>query len=309
MIRFLKDFFFFPVASYFAFWARFRLKKWNPRVIVITGSSGKTSLFSLIESQVGDAAHYSHHANSAIGIPFDILGLHRKTLKPFEWVILFFKAPALAFKEPYKEKLYVAECDADRPGEGKFLARLLKPEVTLWVSSSRTHSMNFDKLVPSKFEKVEEAIADEFGNFLERTSKLVVLDGDSELMKGQEKRTKAKIERISIGNLDDYKVDRSGTEFRVGVQKVHIKSLQPKEIFYSIAMTNHICRYLGIGFDPSFKNFKALPGRSSVFRGVKNITIIDSTYNANLSSMTAVLSMFEKFPAKEKWLVVGDMLE
>lgn len=309
MIRAFKDFFFFPVAHYFAFWASIRLKKWNPRIIVATGSSGKTTLFSMIESQLGNTAHYSHHANSAIGIPFDILGLHRKTFKPLEWIGLFLNAPRQAYKKPYSEKLYIAECDADRPGEGQFLSKLLKPEVTLLVSSSRTHSMNFDKLIPSKFERVEDAIAYEFGNFLERTSKLVVINGDSELMLNQEKRTQAKVEKVSIKNLDDYKVTRKGTEFKIGDQKSHFKSLQPKEIFYCIEMIKILCEYLQIEFDPSFKNLEQLPGRSSIFRGIKNITIIDSTYNANLSSMAAILSMFEKFPAKKKWLVLGDMLE
>lgn len=310
MVHAFKDFFFFPVASYFAFWAKIRLKKWNPRVIVITGSSGKTTLFSLIEAQLGNVAHYSHHANSAIGIPFDILGLHRKTLKPLEWIGLFLKAPSQAFKEPYEEKLYVAECDADRPGEGRFLSKLLNPEVTLWVSSSRTHSMNFDKLIPFRFERVEDAIAYEFGNFVEKTSKLVIVDGDSDLMLNQEKRTKAEVKKVNIKDLTDYKIGRDGTEFEIKNKiKVKFKALLPKEIFYSIEMTRLLCEYLGIQINPNFPDLKLPPARSSLFRGVKNITIIDSTYNANLSSMQAIISMFKVFPAKNKWGVFGDMLE
>lgn len=310
MVRAFKDFFYFPVASYFLFWAKIRLKKWNPRIIVVTGSSGKTTLFSMIESQLGNTAHYSHHANSAMGIPFDILDLHRKTLKPLEWVGLIFQAPRNAFKHPYPEKFYVAECDADRPGEGKFLARLLRPEVTLWVSSSRTHSMNFDKLVPSKFHHVEEAIAYEFGNFAELTSRLVIINGDSELMENQEKRTHAEIKKVTIKDLTEYKIGRDGTEFEIKNKvKVKFKAILPKEIFYSIEMTKLLGNYLEIKIDPNFPNLKLPPARSSLFRGVKNITIIDSTYNANLSSMQAVLSMFKVFPAKNKWGVFGDMLE
>jgi len=309
MIGRLKDIFFFPVAHYFAFWARVQLKKWNPRVIVVTGSSGKTTLFSMVEAQLSNKAHYSHHANSAIGIPFDILDIHRKTLKPTEWFGIILKAPMQAFKTPYKEKIYVAECDADRPGEAKFLAHLLNPEVTLWVSSSRTHSMNFDKLVPSKFKSVEDAIAFEFGYFLQQTSKLALVDGDSELMTNQIPRTKAKIESIKIEKLSDYKISKDGTEFEKGKETIRLKTLQPKEVFYAIEMCKALTNYLEIPFDTTFKNLQITPARSSLFRGIKNITIIDSTYNANFSSMSAILSMFQEFKAKTKWTIIGDMLE
>lgn len=309
MIGSLKDIFFFPVAHYFAFWAKIRLARWNPRVIVVTGSSGKTTLFTIVEAQLGKSAHYSHHANSAIGIPFDILDLHRKTLKPTEWIGIICKAPSQAFKAPYKEKIYVAECDADRPGEGKFLANLLTPEVTLWISTSRTHSMNFDKLVPEKFKSVEDAIAFEFGYFLEHTSKLVVVDGDSELMTNQIPRTKTAIESVKIENLTDYIITKNGTEFTQGKETIRLKNLQPKEVHYAIEMCKALTNYLGITFDSTFKNLQISPARSSLFRGIKNITIIDSTYNANFSSMSAILSMFQEFPAKTKWTIIGDMLE
>lgn len=310
MVQLLKRAFFFPVASYFAFWAKIKLKKWNPRVIVITGSSGKTTLLSLVESQLGERAHYSHHANSAIGIPFDILDLHRKTLTPSEWLGLFFKAPVQAFKKPYEEKLYVAECDADRPGEGKFLASLLNPEVTLWISTSRTHSMNFDSLVPSKYKTVEEAIAHEYGNFVGKTTKLVIVDGDSELMTRQISRTHAEVKEVKIKDLTEYKLSREGTEFEIKNKvKIRFKALFPKEIFYAVEMTKLLDGYLGVDTNPNFPNLKLPPARSSIFRGIKNITIIDSTYNTGHAAMKAVLNMFAEYPAKNKWVVIGDILE
>lgn len=309
MIGKLKDLFFFPIAYYFAFWARIQLQKWNPRVIVVTGSSGKTTLFSMVEAQLGDMAHYSHHANSAIGIPFDILNLHRKTLKPIEWIGLFLNAPRNAFRKPYKENIYVAECDADRPGEGQFLAKLLRPEITLWISTSRTHSMNFDKLIPGKFKNVEDAIAYEFGTFLEYTSATVVIDGDSELMKKQVSRTRATVHEVLRKDLESYKVNRDGTEFKIKGNIIRLRTLQPEESYYSIQMAKFLSEHLDTKFDTSFKELQAPPARSTVFRGYKNITILDSTYNANLSSMTAIINMFQAYPAKTKWAVIGDMLE
>ena len=91
MITKLKKLLYFPGAFYFAFFAKIRLLLWNPKVVVVTGSSGKTTLLHMIESQLGHMAKYSHHANSAYGIPFDILGLARNDLTFIEWPILLIK--------------------------------------------------------------------------------------------------------------------------------------------------------------------------------------------------------------------------
>ncbi len=307
----LKKALYFPVASYFRFFAAIRLKRWNPKIVVVTGSNGKTTLLHLLEAQIGDRAKYSHHANSSFGIPFDILDLHRKSLLKSEWIILVLKTPFNAFKKPPKESLYIVEADCDRPGEGKFLSELLNPEIVLWVSTSKTHSMNFDHLVESKkFVTVEDAIAYEFGYFVEAVKEMVMINGDSELMQSQINRTKAKVIKIKKkASLKNYTVGREGTVFEIDNYKSKFKFLLPEEVFYSIEMARRLCQVLNISFDQSFPNFKMPAGRGSIFKGIKNTTIVDSTYNANLSSTKAILSMFAKFPEKKKWVVIGDMLE
>src|SRR4051812_37156093 len=122
MIKTIKYKLYFLVAAYFRAFARIQLNSWNPKVVVVTGSSGKTTLLNLVESQLGGIAKYSHHANSSFGIPFDVLGLHRKSLKITEWLYLFVAAPFKAFKKPFSENIYIVEADCDRPGEGEFLA-------------------------------------------------------------------------------------------------------------------------------------------------------------------------------------------
>src|SRR3972149_3256655 len=109
MLQKIKRFFYFPIACYFLFFAKIRLFLWSPSIILITGSSGKTTLLHLIESQIGSIAKYSHKANSSFGIPFDILGLHRKDLTLLEWPLIFLKAPFAVFKQSPKERIYVVE--------------------------------------------------------------------------------------------------------------------------------------------------------------------------------------------------------
>jgi UDP-N-acetylmuramoyl-tripeptide--D-alanyl-D-alanine ligase len=311
VFKWIKKKLYFPIAYYFRLFAQIQLLIWKPEIIVVTGSTGKTTLLHFIESQLGEQARYSHHANSAYGVPFNILGLKRTDLLISEWLYLFLSAPLKAFKKPYKENLYVVEADCDRPGEGKFLSNLLKPEITLWTNSSLTHSVNFDKLVSGKkFSTVEKAVAHEYGYFLEQTASLAIINGDCKLITGQLKRLQAAAKIIvKEKRLNSYKVTKEGTEFKIDKKCYLFSAPLPRETFYSIVMTNALLAHLKIKPDYSFSKLRLPPGRSSVFKGIKNITVVDSSYNATSDGMAAILKMFDLYPAKVKWAVLGDMLE
>ncbi len=303
MIKQIKQLFYFPVAQYFRFFALIQLFFWKPKIIVITGSNSKTTLLHLLESQLGDRAIYSHQANSTYGIPFHILGLKRRTLLIWEWPLLFLLAPFNAFKTPPKEKIYVVEADCDRPNEGKFLSTLLKPEVTLWPNSSNSHAVNFPN-------PASENIAYEFGYFLQNTSRLCIVNGDSALINSQLQRVKCNVEKFTKkGHLQNYQLQKNGTTFKIDNKIYNFKFLLPEESFYSIIFTLQILKYLNIKPETDFSNFTIPPGRSSIFNGLKNTTIIDSTYNATPSSMKVILEMFKKYPGINKWLILGDMVE
>ncbi len=309
MLQKIKKFFYFPVASYFRFFAKIRLRRWNPKIIVVTGSNGKTTLLHMLDAQIGDRALYSYHANSSFGVPFDVLDLHRMSLLRKEWFWLIFKAPIHAFKKSPKQEIYIVEADCDRAGEGRFLAEFLRPDVCLWVSVSKTHALGFEDSVGKKFETVEEAIAFEYGYFLEYCKGFAVIDGGSVLMKSQAERTTADVIEVSRDVLTSYRVDNDGTRFEIGGMKYFLSALLPDVSFVSILMCLKVANFLGIPFDSKFSNFKNPPGRGSIFDGVKDITIIDSSYNANPKSISATLSMFSKFEGIDKFLVIGDMLE
>ena len=277
----------------------------------MTGSSGKTTLLHLIESQLGKNAKYSHEANSSFGIPFDILDIHRKDLTLVEWPVIFLLPFINVFKPVPKEKIYVVEADCDRPYEGKFLSNLLKPEVTLWLNVSRTHGMNFEEDAARRKTNLEETIVDEFGNFAKRTTNLVIANTDDICIEKFLKSKHIKHESVSQkGQKIDYKVGLDGTSFIIDKQEYRFKYLLPKDSFYQIIECKKLIDYLGFKFDRKFTNFVLPPGRSSVYKGIRNTTLIDSTYNASLDSMKVILDLFNEIKSKrEKWVVLGDMLE
>ncbi|MBI2798642.1 hypothetical protein HYX70_05155 [Candidatus Saccharibacteria bacterium] len=314
----MKKRLYFVAARYFRFWAKIQLKRWRPKVFVITGSSGKTTMLHLAEAQLGSKARYSHKANSSFGVPFDILGLSRKELKRTEWLSLISKAPFKAFKGIHKQSIYVVEVDCDRPGEGKFLAELLRPNGVIWLSSTQTHAMNFDKLVKSgKFNNVEQAIAFEYGHILRATSELSILNRDNPDITKQSEPGLGPKENILVSskNIVSYRPGLESTifthegNFKQLPKEFTIPSLVPEEAGLSALATLILCFNLNFKFDKDFKNFLPPPGRSSVFKGIKNTTLIDGTYNASLDAAEAILNMFASLDVPKKWVVISDVLE
>ena len=312
MLHSLKKRLYFIVSAYFVFWAKFILRRWKPRIVIITGSSGKTTLLHMVEAQIGDQAVYSHNANSAFGISFHLLGLAPNVPSKLAWLKYFLVAPFHIFKTVPTQTLYIVEADCDRPREGELTARFVKPEVVLWVSLSHTHSMNFDNLVKSgKFATHELAIAHEFGNFARAASKLVIANSDypainSEL---QNLASKVPIQKVSVSSLTGYELTASTTKFKLADQEVTLPGIHPKEAGASLQMVTKLLQYLGLPFDASFSKFHMPPGRNNILLGKNNLTIIDSTYNTGLGASIAVLNLFSQFPAVTKWLVIGDILE
>ncbi len=312
MIHTLKKRLYFVASAYFTFWAKFILRKWKPTKILITGSSGKTTVLHLVEAQLGDKAIYSHNANSAFGISFFLLGLGSNVPSKSAWIKYFIKAPFGISRPAPSAKIFVIEADCDRPHEGKFTSNFIKPDVVLWVSVFRTHSMNFDSLVSSgQFKNHEDAIAHEFGYFVESANKMVLANADQPLIVNELKRVRpgVKIEQLSIKALTGYELEKDGTEFRFGSQTIKIKSLQPKELAVGLQMINELLKYLSGELDPNYSRLELPPGRSSLFKGKKDTVLIDSTYNTGLDATLALLGLFMSYPNQHKVVVLGDLLE
>ena len=306
----LKKKFYFVAASYFKFFANHSLKRWKPRVIIVTGSAGKTTMLNLIESQLGDKAHYSHNANSAFGIAFDIVGMHGITGSKLYWFALIFGLPIRSLFYRRKEKFYVVECDGERPHEAEFVAKWLKPEVSLWVSLGRSHAVFYENEVKSgRFINIDEAIAHEFAQIPENTDKLVYIDGDNEAMVEKCVNLPAEVVAVSKSQLKDYEVHPDHAVFTVGRRKYTFSEPMPRDVTTQLLMLDKLMEYLNVDVKSDLSNFKMPPARSNYLEGKKGIKIIDSSYNAHIISMTTVLDMMKEMKAPHKWLVIGDIID
>lgn len=305
-----KKRFYFVVARYFRYFANISFKRWQPRVIAITGSAGKTTMLKLLEHEMGKKAHYSHDANSAFGVSFDILGLKGIRGSKLRWAWLIIAAPLRGLFYKHKQPFYVVEIDGERPHEAEFLAKWLKPEVTIWVSIGLSHAVQFEKVVKEgKFKDLSEAITAEFANLPENTSKRVYIDADSKLMKEAMKDIKAKVIPIRKSDLKKYVVYPDSTDFTYGDTTFHFDHPEPRDIAFNLFVLQDLMKYLKLPFKADFSNIEMAPGRSSYFKGAKGIDIVDSSYNAHMISVASILDMAKRMHAERKWLVIGDIVD
>ena len=301
---------YFVGARYFRYFANISLKRWKPRIFAITGSAGKTTMLHLLEFELGKKAHYSHDANSAFGVAFDILGMKGIKGSRWKWVYLFFATPIRAIFFTHKEKYYVVEIDGERPHETEFLAKWLRPEVTFWISMGLSHAAKFEATVDSgEFNSLSEAITHEFAELPKYTSKRVYIDADSKEMETGVQGAEAKIFRVKKEDLIAYRVTAKSSDFLIDGVKMHFAAPEPPDMALQLIMLKDFCEYLKRDFKADFSEIELPPGRSGSFEGKNGLTLIDSTYNAHIISVESIFEMVKRMRLENLWLVMGDIID
>lgn len=316
LIAKLKKRLYFVAAGYFRFFANFALRRWHPRVIAITGSAGKTTMLHFVEFELGRKAHYSHDANSAFGIAFDLVGIKGITGSKLRWIYLILAVPLKSIWYKHQEEFYIVEIDGERPKETEFLASWLKPEITLWISLGRSHAVQFEKQVEEgEFESLDKAITHEFAMLPEYTTHKIYIDADVHLMERatyhikRNGKTQADVVKCKKSELTDYSVSPQETKFVISGTKFHFIQPQPKDIAIQLVMLKKLCEYLKIPLNADFTTLVVPPGRSSYFAGKNGLKLIDSSYNAHIISMKSILEMAKELKCRHKWLVIGDIVD
>ena len=301
---------FFVVARYFRFFANISFQRWRPRTVAITGSVGKTTMLGLVEAQIGQLAHYSHNANSAFGVAFDILGLKGVTGTKLYWLYLLLAAPVRALTFTRHEKFYVVEIDGERPHETEFIAHWLRPEVTIWVSLGLSHAVYYEQSVDeSNYASIAAAIAHEFSTLAKYTEKLTLIDADSPLMHAATQNLACAVKKLSSRAIKNYRVTPSSAEFAINKHIFKFAHPMPRDIGIQLVMLVELMKYLRLPIKPDMTDLQLPPGRNNLLRGKNGLKIIDSSYNAHLISVASILSMVKSLRVPHKWLVIGDMIE
>ncbi|MFH1546883.1 MAG: UDP-N-acetylmuramoyl-tripeptide--D-alanyl-D-alanine ligase [bacterium] len=334
----LKQIFGSAVLIYLRILSKVQLSKIKPIIIGLTGSTGKTSLrdASKLVLEVKYKVKVSEKANSESGIPLDILGLHMNNYSIFDWIRVCLLAPVMLLINWERYDIYLVEMGVDSPRSPKNMSYLLKivtPRVGVLLNVSAVHSEQYDYLVPNsvsgdeRYEKILDLIAQEKGKLLKSLNLEGYAIGNIDDKRVQKVLSESQSHRISFGKQGDSdvritsvnqhkdtfctKLSIDGKNYSICLENTYL----PEAYAYTFAGAMAVGYVLKVDLDKAsnaLSKYKIPAGRMSVFKGIKDSIIIDSSYNSSKMSVFEAFDLTEQLSNKDKSKVIlalGDMRE
>lgn len=311
--------------------AKIQLAKIRPVIIGVGGAAGKTSLSNFICLILKEKYKVleSKGKNSETGIPLAVLGVDPGNYALPDWLRVALVSPIKLFSNWDKFDFFVAEMGIDGPFEPKnmsYLLKIIRPKIGVLTNIALEHSEYFDTLVPNSLKgrknRILELIAKEEGLLLKSLPKdgLAVINLDDPLISkintrsqrvtvSSKKKADFYIKNVDIGNRGF----RVNFEYNNDIYEIVTSSLLPFYYSYSLVMAIAVATRLGFNVSSAIealqKNFSLPSGRFSVFRGIKNTLIFDSSYNSSPAAVDEALQLLSKIKGKRRVAILGDMRE
>lgn len=309
--------------------SRILLWRFQPYIIMITGSVGKTStkdaVFEAIRT-IGTARKSLKSFNSDIGVPLTILNLKNAWSSPIFWIwnmkIGFLKA---VFSVNYPKYL-VLEVGADHPKDLQELCKWIKPDM---VVATRFPAI---PVHVEFYKNPEELIYEEtFPARVLNENGILILNNDDEQVIHLKNESRGKIftygltpssdvfskgaEVIYEKNNDDIVVPK-GIKFKVFVagEEVDLKIENVIGMAHIYPALSAIASGIALGgsiekIKNAFHKYQPPKGRMNIIDGIKGSTLIDDTYNSSPVAAELALRTLESTTAKRRIAVLGDMRE
>ena len=315
-----------PVIATLLRWeAKAILKKYNPKIVAVTGSVGKTStkdaIFSVLSKEY-PVRRSEKSFNSDIGIPLTILGCQNAWSNPISWLKNLIQGFEMIIStRPYPEWL-VLEVGADRPGDIKSISEWLKPDVTVLTKFAKTP-------VHIEFFNNREEVIKEKGYMVDvlKHDGFLVLnadDTDAYSFKGKDNH-----KTMTYGINSEVDVHGSyaelyyennhlaGMQFKVeyagSTVPFTVKDTVGQQIVYAAlaAITVGLSQNINlIKISEGISSLVSPLGRMKLISGVKGTMIIDDTYNSSPVAVHSALdALSEVKTVGRRIAVLGDMME
>lgn len=302
------------------------LYKYNPRIVAITGSVGKTSTKDAVYAVLSKIAYVRRSEksyNSEIGLPLTILGLANAWNNPFKWFVNLLKGFWL-FLWPHKyPKWLVLEVGVGHPGDMRKTASFLKTDAVIITAIGETPAH-------IEFFNSRKHLIEEKSQLISTLKKngVLILNHDDEDVIAMKSKTRNIIVTYGFGEGVDlrgssenifyneknipegviFRVDSEGSSLPVIIEGVFGRN----HIYASLATLAlvHGLKFNMLGAINALKNYDVSPGRMRLLAGINESLIIDDTYNSSpFACETALKTLSEVKDRTRKIAILGDMLE
>ena len=299
--------------AYFCFWSRLYLSRWRPKVIIITGSVGKTSLLYALKDQFGERAFYSYRANTKVGISLQLLGIKSisKASQRWRWPLIILAAPFKTLTAKVRdEKIYLVEYDAGNPYASWYLKWWLRPDICIWTTVSQSHFENFVGKAKRTGRDTFDLVVSEFAAIAASASERIFAPAGNKRMRQALAGASTPVSWVK-SELVAWQPGLERTVFEFPKRRFVFNQPLPREFGLSLALFQALADHLELEIKTDWRFWEPPPGRSRWFVGHGGSFLLDSSYNAQFEAVLAMLEVLQALPvAKErKWLVAADMLE
>ena len=272
----------------------------NAKIIAVTGSSGKTTLKTLLGNLLTNCGktYFSKKShNNHFGVPLSLCNLENS------------------------HQYGIFEIGMNKPGEIRKLSNLVKPNIAIITNIGEAHIENFHNLngiAKAKSEIIENINKngfliinkdDKYFNFFSKIAKKRKI---KVLSFGTSKKSDATLIKKKIFNnyeLIYLKILNRNISFKVkNINSLTLLNLLSSLLVFSILNLN-LSKIVNLS-----KSFQPVEGRGKVhtiLRYKKKFNLIDESYNANPSSVKNAIYNFSNIEKNnsKKYLLLGDMLE
>ncbi|MDP3964122.1 MAG: UDP-N-acetylmuramoyl-tripeptide--D-alanyl-D-alanine ligase [bacterium] len=307
--------------------ARGILRRYQPKVVAVTGSVGKTSAKEAIALVLGKkflVRKSGKNYNNEIGVPLTVIGIDSGNRNPFAWFSIIAKAWALTHgpKKEYPEVL-VMELGADHPGDIRFLTNLVSPEIGVVTAVGPVHLEFFSTI---------EKVANEKGELIKGLPQKgwAILNADDDLVVPMKEASNAQKLTYGFGEKADVRLtditvvyDTLPPHWPKGMRGkiIHAGNVVPvafpgiigRHQLYSPMAAVAVGLSMGmhlIEITKSLSEYRSPAGRMNLIPGIKKTMLIDDSYNSSPVAAEEALETIQHIQSKgSKYAALGDMAE
>ena len=267
----------------------------NSKIIGITGSSGKTTLKTLLSRTLinyGNTYFSEKSYNNHYGVPLSLSNM------------------------PLKAKYCIFELGMSKKGEINALSKMVRPNIGIITNIGEAHLGNFRSI-----SQIAEAKSELLNN-ISPGGHIILNRDDKYYLFFRKIAYKKRLKVITFGFSRQSNICyEKKTKYHV-IVKVHDKRFKLYLKYYNRSnILNLLCcaavlTALNLDYDKLLKKnriFELIEGRGKLYRVKrynKIFNLIDESYNANPSSTSNAIKNFSKIKTRnKKYFVLGDMLE
>lgn len=292
------------------------LYKHRPKLVVISGSVGKTSTKFAVATVLNEKYRVrmqTGNHNTHMSVPLAILGIdYPDNIRSLgAWLKVRRAALQRIHSKTSDCDVIVQELGTDTPGDIAYFGTYLQADIAIVTAVSPEH-MEY-------FKTLEEVAKEELGvgNF----ARHLLINRDDIDSQFSKYVTTPNIDTYGLGGLAEYRLETSDANIHGATGRLIMNGngtipvslhLASESGFKTAIAAAFVAEQLGLGPQQIASGIAKIlppPGRMNILKGFRESVIIDDTYNSSPLAVSAALQTLYRQSAPQRIAILGDMNE